>query len=1068
MITRLRRYWLLFGFAALIAALLVSSPWPPRPDIRQSDRARPELAEAVAAAGQLRLFAPRLTGGFAYAALPPPHRGSTPPTHRSPDLAIAVARLEQVLSNRPGPRAMAAAGVGRLLSGDSNGAIHAIERALEDQPWQASWWSDLSAAYLVRGELETRQDDAVHALDAARRALRLAPDLPEAHFNLGHALERNALRAQAASEWQRFFSDSDGPGWKEEAGQRLRTDDVQLDGDTKWRDLRGLLLAADTVLDPSIVTRAARAFPQAARELIEDELLPAWGGAAASVAEPILQRATVLAQALRDGDGDRMPLDVCQVLSRSTGKRIRSDAARGLVAYGAARRLFAKAHHVPAVASFREAERRLAAAGNPLWGWALAHRAASERAQHRWPDALRDATRAAHFAKARGFVALEARATWTIGLTYDELGDPVAAYRDTKAAMEGFERIREVAQVGAAASTAADLARRIGDRRQGWELLGKALDTVEAERTPVRRYLRYYNASLFARQDELLEAGLAFQDEAVDAARACQPDTGALAQAFTQRAAVRVSLQEPDRAAADLAQARAVVGAAHDGILAYMHAEIALVEASLLVERDPDSARARLAEATAVLERASPSRLPELHLSLGRVLLRKGRDAEGRTELLAGLAYYERQRATISDETLRLGFFSTARALYGELIGLALRQGQTGEAFAYSDRARGRSLLDAGAARQNPPRVIDAPALAAIQARLPPGVAFVEYSLTGPEPVAWVMTATRFALIRLAFEPARVARTLDRDSETDTTLGAEASTVTLYDALIAPVRASLDEATTALVISPDGLLHLVPFAALQNSSTGRRLIEDYAIQLVPSLAWFLDASERWTARAAGRPASLLAVGNPAFDRQDLASLPDLPDAAREARAIATYYKHPKILVGRDATHDRVVESAGRVDVVHFGGHALANDDAPALSFLAVAPDSGRRNGRLLAFEIASLPLQRPRLVVLAACSTASGPVVFGEGILHLARPFLMAGVPVVLATLWDVEDRAAARLLVRFHQAVSAGDDPARALQQAQLAALRSTDPRDRDWRVWAPFLVIGGASQSVGRPVPF
>jgi len=47
--------------------------------------------------------------------------------------------------------------------------------------------------------------------------------------------------------------------------------------------------------------------------------------------------------------------------------------------------------------------------------------------------------------------------------------------------------------------------------------------------------------------------------------------------------------------------------------------------------------------------------------------------------------------------------------------------------------------------------------------------------------------------------------------------------------------------------------------------------------------------------------------------------------------------------------------------------------------------------------------------------------VFGEGVLHLARPFLLAGVSAVVATLWDVDDAGASTTLIEFPRRLSAG-----------------------------------------------
>jgi CHAT domain-containing protein len=94
-----------------------------------------------------------------------------------------------------------------------------------------------------------------------------------------------------------------------------------------------------------------------------------------------------------------------------------------------------------------------------------------------------------------------------------------------------------------------------------------------------------------------------------------------------------------------------------------------------------------------------------------------------------------------------------------------------------------------------------------------------------------------------------------------------------------------------------------------------------------------------------------------------------------------------VLTGQLATKERFVQAAPGADVVHFGGHALANPDYPSLSRLVFADKAGVEQS-LFAHEISRMKFQRTRVVVLAACSTAAGAVSRGEGVVSVARPFL--------------------------------------------------------------------------------
>src|SRR6185295_13830918 len=98
-------------------------------------------------------------------------------------------------------------------------------------------------------------------------------------------------------------------------------------------------------------------------------------------------------------------------------------------------------------------------------------------------------------------------------------------------------------------------------------------------------------------------------------------------------------------------------------------------------------------------------------------------------------------------------------------------------------------------------------------------------------------------------------------------------------------------------------------------------------------------------------------------------------------------------------------------------------------------EQGRpQDGFLRLNEIYNLKLGAD-LVVLSACQTALGKEIRGEGLVGLTRGFMYAGAPRVVASLWNVNDRATAELMRRFYRAMlSEGMRPAAALRAAQLS----------------------------------
>jgi hypothetical protein len=74
---------------------------------------------------------------------------------------------------------------------------------------------------------------------------------------------------------------------------------------------------------------------------------------------------------------------------------------------------------------------------------------------------------------------------------------------------------------------------------------------------------------------------------------------------------------------------------------------------------------------------------------------------------------------------------------------------------------------------------------------------------------------------------------------------------------------------------------------------------------------------------------------------------------------------------------------------------------------------------------------------------------------------MSAGVPVVVASLWPVDDSATARVMKRFYEHLARGETVATSLRLAQLETRRSRDRSHPFY--WAGFTVVGDGSIVVG-----
>ena len=151
------------------------------------------------------------------------------------------------------------------------------------------------------------------------------------------------------------------------------------------------------------------------------------------------------------------------------------------------------------------------------------------------------------------------------------------------------------------------------------------------------------------------------------------------------------------------------------------------------------------------------------------------------------------------------------------------------------------------------------------------------------------------------------------------------------------------------------------------------------------------------------------------------------------------------------------EGLSEYRILHFATHGMLNSQHPELSGLVFSlfDEQGRpRDGFLRIHDIFNMKLNAD-LVVLSACQTALGQQIQGEGLVGLTRGFMYAGSPRVLASLWNVDDRATAELMKLFYRGMLRdGLRPAAALRAAQISL-----SRQKGWEApyyWAAFTLQG------------
>lgn len=548
-----------------------------------------------------------------------------------------------------------------------------------------------------------------------------------------------------------------------------------------------------------------------------------------------------------------------------------------------------------------------------------------------------------------------------------------------------------------------------------------------------------------------------------------------------------------------LARALARAGRAREGLALFDEAGVHPAQSVWMFHNERSAvlqALGRQAEALGELDAVVAARLDlpafdRVILASNRaVLLRRlGREAEAVAESERALGLIDAMAGQLlPDDASKRGFFEQMRSVFDSQILLLGAAGRTEDALAAAERGRSRAFLDLLASRRIQFEAGDVPSRPdALAADRPPSLhhlssgsleallasvadtgreAEPDVANTGSAPPAtvdevraiatdlrthvlayWVSDDTTsiwvvapggaVTLARHAVGHQRLAALARAAAST----GPEARPAlrALYDALIAPVRSALPSSPGALVtVIPHGPLFRVSFAALQDRR-GRYLLEDFRLHYASSVG-ALAATPR--PRHGGGPALVVAdPENPAVPPGSPANtrLQPLPAARQEARSLRTLLRPRQVdvLMARAATEGHVRAALHDASVVHLATHGVVSDDAPWTSFLALRAGgaSGDDDGRLTAAELYDLSLTAD-LVVLGACRSAVGPET-GDGLTGLTRGFFAAGVPSVVASLWDVPDETTARLQPAFYRQWLRSASPSEALRTAQLALLR-------------------------------
>lgn len=278
----------------------------------------------------------------------------------------------------------------------------------------------------------------------------------------------------------------------------------------------------------------------------------------------------------------------------------------------------------------------------------------------------------------------------------------------------------------------------------------------------------------------------------------------------------------------------------------------------------------------------------------------------------------------------------------------------------------------------------------------------------------------------------------------------------MYDKLIKPLENRFTG--EKLIIVPDEEISYLPFDAfLKNSPDTNRINYeglDYLIRYYTCSYGFSSSLIFSKENKVTKTKKIYAFA-PDYSNDSIKNPEYLGGAVMEISSIHRWF-HVKEYYGNDASEANFKSLRQDPAILHLAMHSMPDPDNSRYSFLLFdRVNDSLEDGRLYNYEISISRINSP-MVVLSACNTGSGTLSRGEGIMSMARGFILAGASSVVRTFWDINDDASAKIMTDFYYHLSRSRSKDESLRLAKLAYLKTASPAYANPWYWAAYSVTG------------
>jgi len=911
-----------------------------------------------------------------------------------------------------------------LLEGNYDKAIDRLTHASEVDSRNSDIKGDLGSAYFLRGEKEHRPIDYGNAYELLSQALENNPDRLDWLYNRALAAEETFAFQSAIDDWNHYLRlDSKSP-WADQAREHLAEIQKKL---KSQRDRAPAVYASATEFllhdSPDEISKNAEQYIDIATK----NWLPVVYSS--RQATPERDAAAKVAAVLRTRHGDAWLSAMLAAAAtqssaamQSLAAAITSDAAgqfdEGRVRAEAAEKAFRRSGNVPGALRARVEQ-----------VYSLQRAFAGQRCL----DAAKGIGADSH---ARDFRWLEVRAS------IDETACAIQS-EHTDAAVALAQHAARIAQDASypnlhlrAVASLSTLAASTGDFALAWSLNHRGLEAYWNGPPNPRQGLTFYSRMVnVAEQVGYAHQALGLAREAVQLGSQLE-HAAEVPERFRLARLASVTNQE-SLSRSQLEKAEQIVGADRDktGVQDRVWAEIAF--ARLQASRgDRAGALTRLASIRETANHSDSYLMPlRYYTALGDAQYGQGSVVEASASFRQAVQIAQTGLTSISGDRDRVTWVRESSHVYRALVQSQLREhAGSREAWETWEKYKSASLKIGD-------RNLD---LAALQAKLDERTTYVTYAFLPDGLAVWLVNRARvetFFPVGSADEIRALAERFSRgcaNPESDSA-SLQQTGRRLYAAVLESFVKDLPP-DSPLVIEPDAELSAVPFGALALPA-GKFLGDLFDVGVSPG---FLYQAARRPEVALSRDLRALVVGPPAIS-QDIA----LPEAATEAKYVASLFPKSTLLDGAKASVEEVERELPSANVIHFAVHGQAGVSGSGLRLW-----SGAEPALLGPSRLNPASLRSGQLVVLSACETAGGSGGDISDPDSLVRSVLAAGVPRVVASRWSINSAAAATFMNALYAALLAGR-PAAAAVRAAAAKTRASRGMSHPY-YWAAFDSFG------------